>query len=169
MIRSRFFRMRASLFLLYLMVSFILLPGEGQAQRPFRGEKRGMAVPEKGLRLTEEQREKLADMRLSLQKEIAPLRARMVALRTDLKLLLTAETPDMKKIEAKQKQISEVQSRIQLARLRHQLEVRALLTPEQRKLFDARILSGRGGPLRRSAEGLRRHRKPRMPRHSPMR
>ncbi|MDQ7051351.1 MAG: Spy/CpxP family protein refolding chaperone [candidate division KSB1 bacterium] len=117
-------------------------PPEGM-HMPMMGAMHGKHMG--GLQLTDEQKAKMADLRLELQKEIAPLRAKLVALRTDLKLLLIEDNPNMRKIEARQSEISQVQEQISLARVRHQVKVRQMLTPEQRKKFDVFILSGKKG------------------------
>ncbi len=143
---------------LALFTAALLAAGPALAQRPHSPEGK-MA---QGLQLSEEQKAKMADLRLEMQKEIAPLKAKLQTLRTDLKLMLVSDNPNMGKIEAKQRQIAEVQSQIAMARIRHQLEVRKLLTPEQRKKFDAAILSGRKGQARRRAAARMRMRMHRM-------
>jgi len=99
------------------------------------------------LDLTDEQKAKIDDLRLQLQKEVAPLRAQMVTLQTDLSLLLTADSPDLNKIKETSKKLSELQEQMHMKHIEHQLEVRKLLTAEQRKKFDAHLLAGlKGGP-----------------------
>lgn len=116
---------------------------EHKGPRGHMGMMQGKACA--GLQLTDEQQNQMADLRLELQKQMEPLRAKMVVLRSDLKLLMIAETPDMKKIEAKSNEISKLQGETHLLQLKHKLQVRSMLTPEQKKKFDLMILSGKGG------------------------
>lgn len=131
-----------------------------------QGEKKAFA----GLELTDEQKNKIAELRLATQKEIAPLKAKIVQLRTDLKLQLTAETPNLGKIESINKEIGAVQAQIQYAQNKQHVEVRKLLTPEQRKKFDTFLLSGGKFRMAKMAAArkhagrrmmMRRHRAPR--------
>lgn len=105
-----------------------------------------MGGPEKmmmGLNLSEEQQAKLADMRLQMQKEMIPLRSDLQSLRSKLKLEIVKDNPDQKVIDNLLTQISDKRKQIMKMRIQHQQELRKLLSPEQRKKFDAMILSGR--------------------------
>ncbi len=120
------------------------MPYERMERMHHRGQM-GMMKGMAALQLTDEQKQKMMDLHLALQKEMVPLKAKLATLRADLGLLMTADKPDLKKIEAKQNQIGQVQTQMRMAFIRHQLKVREMLTPEQRKKFDSLILSGRHG------------------------
>ncbi len=96
------------------------------------------------LGLTEAQMDQIANLRLEMQKKALPIRSELVSKRNELKLLLTADQPDMGKIKAKLKEISEL--RVQMGTLwaQHLVKVRALLDDTQKKKFDSMILSGKG-------------------------
>jgi Spy/CpxP family protein refolding chaperone len=94
------------------------------------------------MKLTEEQRAKMQDLRLAHEKEMIPLRADLQKLHASMKLEITADKFNEGKVKSIQGDISKVMNEIASKTILHQRAVRDLLTPEQRKHFDARILSG---------------------------
>ncbi len=120
----------------------------------------------KMLDLTGEQTQKIEDLRLQMQKDILPLQSQVQQKRTDLKLLLTADSPDQSKINKTIDDISQIRSQMQKIRVKQQMAVRSLLNAEQKKKFDAMILShpgpGRAGMRRMHDRGMEM-RKGRMP------
>ena len=103
-------------------------------------------------KLTDEQRTKMQDLRLAHQKEMIPLRSDLQKLQANMKLEITADKFNESKVKSVQGEISKVMNEIASKTILHQRAVRDLLTPEQRKQFDARILSGgmmgNGGDMR---------------------
>jgi Spy/CpxP family protein refolding chaperone len=102
--------------------------------------------------LTDEQRTKMQDLRLAHQKEMIPLKSDLQKLHANMKLEITADKFSESKVKSIQGEISKVMNEIASKTILHQRAVRDLLTPEQRKHFDARILSGgmmgNGGGMR---------------------
>jgi Spy/CpxP family protein refolding chaperone len=94
------------------------------------------------LKLTDEQRTKIQDLRLAHQKEMIPLRADLQKLHASMKLEITADKFNESKVKSVQADISKVMNEIASKTILHQRAVRDLLTPEQKKKFDERILSG---------------------------
>mgnify|MGYP001170004927 CR=1 FL=1 len=94
------------------------------------------------LKLTAEQRTKMQDLRLAHQKEIIPLRADLQKLHSSMKLEMIADKFNEGKVKSIQADISKAMNEIASKTILHMRTVRDLLTPEQRKQFDARILSG---------------------------
>ena len=94
------------------------------------------------MKLTDEQRTKMQDLRLAHQKEMIPLRADLQKLHASMKLEITADKFNESKVKSLQGEISKVMNEIASKTILHQRAVRDLFTPEQRKHFDARILSG---------------------------
>jgi Spy/CpxP family protein refolding chaperone len=86
--------------------------------------------------LTEEQKGKIKDLRLAHFKEMQPLKNQLGELRAKEKTLTTAEKPDMKLINANIDEISKVQNQLMKSRAQIHLQIRALLTDEQRMEFD---------------------------------
>lgn len=89
------------------------------------------------LNLTEEQSGKLQMMRENYLKEITPLQNRMISLRSEMRLLWNAASPDREKITAKQKEISELQRQLDEKATAYRLDCRAVLTPEQQSKMAA--------------------------------
>ena len=94
------------------------------------------------LKLTDEQKTKIQDLRLAHQKEMIPLRADLQKLHSGMKLEITADKFSESKVKSIQADISKVMNEIASKTILHQRAVRDLLTPEQKKKFDERILSG---------------------------
>ena len=120
--------------------------------RPLHGK--GAPIPDI-LGLSDEQKNQIADLRLKLQKEILPLRAEIQSKMAELKILQTEANANLKKIDGKIDEISKIKARIQKARIRHRLEVRKLLTPEQQKIFDTQSLMGKRHGHKGMGQGFR--------------
>jgi Spy/CpxP family protein refolding chaperone len=101
----------------------------------------------KGLNLTDEQKSKITDFRLALQKQTLPLQTELRARMTDLRLLKTEDKPNLNKIDQLIEQSEKIRTEIQKAKVRHQLEIRKILTLEQQKIWDSRTLKGPGQRL----------------------
>lgn len=128
--------------------------GQGPGMRMAKGPGMGMCahIPE----LTDEQKAKIEDLWLAHQKEVQPKRLQMEKMRVELHELMIADKPDMKKINAKQEEMSNVRLEMQKEGVAHRLAVRELLTEKQRIIFDKR-------PMGRKGAGFHKGRKcPRM-------
>jgi Spy/CpxP family protein refolding chaperone len=86
--------------------------------------------------LTEEQQTQIEKSKLNLDKAILPLNAELDVKKAELDQLLLAEKPDKKAVYKKIDEIGSVKTQIKKMKVDHRLEVRALLTPEQRVAFD---------------------------------
>jgi Spy/CpxP family protein refolding chaperone len=108
-------------------------------------------------KLTDEQKTKIQDLRLAHQKEMMPLRADLQKLHASMKLEMTADKFNESKVKSIQADISKVMNEIASKTIVHQRAVRDLLTPEQKKKFDERILSGgmmgNGGGMKGGMQG----------------
>ncbi|MDZ7263889.1 MAG: Spy/CpxP family protein refolding chaperone [candidate division KSB1 bacterium] len=124
----------------------VLLASLLLAQPGHRGPMRCTAAgtPFAALNLTDDQKTKLEDLRLAHQKEMLPLRTELQSKMASLRLLQTEEKPDLKKIDQLIDDTQVIRSKMQKARVRHHLEIRKLLTPEQQKKFDSRMLMAPG-------------------------
>jgi len=109
------------------------------------------------LNLTEEQTVKLQALRESFLRETLVWRDQLVIKRFDLRDLLRDPQSDPNQALAKQREISDLESKIQERVVLHQLEMRKVLTPEQIKLlspgfgfggFRGRGMMRGGGPGR---------------------
>jgi Spy/CpxP family protein refolding chaperone len=96
------------------------------------------------LQLTKEQQEQIMEIRSNLQKQMIDLQADQKKLRLDLHEHLRTDKPNRKSIDATLAEINNKQGAIQKLRVDQHLQVRKILTPEQREKFDSRpIKSGR--------------------------
>jgi len=149
-----------SLFTLFLAAVFgVSLLGQGFAQDMTKIEKRvkvmrggGECIPD----LTNTQKEQIKKIRLELQKALLPLRSQLEVKSAELKSLLVADNPDAAKINAKLDEIGALRTQIQKKRLTQELEIRKLLTSEQRVVFDERVLQGFDSMERGMKQGLMR-------------
>lgn len=89
----------------------------------------------KRLGLDEKQKEEIRDIGIRVRKDSISKMADIRIARIDLKDILAKDPVDMKTVEAKLKQIESMQTELRLSRIKAMLEVKALLTPEQRKKF----------------------------------
>ena len=87
------------------------------------------------LNLTEEQTVKLQALRESFLRETLVWRDQLVIKRFDLRDLIRDPQSDPNQVLAKQREVSDLESKIQERAVLHQLEMRKVLTPEQIKLL----------------------------------
>ncbi len=84
------------------------------------------------LNLTPEQNQKMQELRAAHFKETIPLRNELMGKRLELRALWAQTDPDQGKILAKQKEINALMAQLQEKATKHRLEMRKILTPEQR-------------------------------------
>ena len=125
---------------------------------PGEGREHGRMM--KGLDLTDEQQAQVQQLRLEHQKEMMTLNDEMHSLRTQMKLLTTEDKPSTSEIETLAGKIGTAARSIALAKANHRLDVRKLLTDEQKVKFDIMTLH-RGD--RRGHRGLDRPAPPAPP------
>ena len=87
------------------------------------------------LNLSDEQSARIKELQESYFKDTLPWRNDLVGKRFELKDMFRNSQVEPNQILAKQREISELESKIQERGLLHQLEVRKVLTPEQIKLL----------------------------------
>lgn len=85
---------------------------------------------------TEEQQEKIKELRLESSKEIQPLRNELNELRAKQQTLTSAEKADLNAINKNIDQMADVQAKIQKIQAKQQQEIRSMLDDEQRIKFD---------------------------------
>lgn len=136
---------------LAISLGMALLPpaGAARAQGPQGGPPRGPGRPEMmerriGLRhhrmemmerldLSKEQREKIADLREKQERGAIHLRADLQTARLDLRRLTRAEKADRMAINRQIDRIAQMRADMEKARINMMLDVRGMLTPEQRE------------------------------------
>ena len=120
-----------ALFVLALFASAAIAgPGYGRGM----GYGPGYGVPPVS-NLTPEQVSKIQGITEAHLKEIAPLQQQMLAKRTELRAAWLSPNPDQAKINALQKDILNLNARLQEKSTSARLEMRKVLTPEQQAQF----------------------------------
>lgn len=98
------------------------------------------------LNLTDDQEKKLDELRTPHMKTMQDFRADMNIKEAEYEKLMKADKPDMKAINAKIDEISKLHGDMMKERSKHQQDVRALLTDDQKVMFDAHIgMQGKHG------------------------
>jgi len=97
------------------------------------------------LKLTPQQVEQIQKLRTASQTKAIDLRADLQKLRLELHGHMQADKPNKRTIDATLDKIAAQQAALEKLRVGHHLEVRALLTDEQKQIFDARPFGCGGG------------------------
>ncbi len=96
------------------------------------------------LKLTDEQREKMRNLRLQHQKEMVPMRADLKVLRIELRELMGNDA-NQSALNNKIEQIGKMRTEIEKKRVAHMLAMRSVLTKEQQEAFKGMGLRGGHG------------------------
>ncbi len=96
------------------------------------------------LNLTPQQVEQIQKLRTAFQTKAIDLRANQQKLRLELNEQLRADSPNRRAINATLDKIAAEKVALEKLQVGHRLDVRALLTDEQKQIFEARPF-GRGG------------------------
>jgi Spy/CpxP family protein refolding chaperone len=91
------------------------------------------------LKLTEDQQTQMQKMRIDLQKKQTALQAKIRIARLEMQELFSAANLDRAAIEKKMKEVSELQYQEKLNGLDHLFSVKAILSPEQQKIWKDHI------------------------------
>ncbi len=108
------------------------------------------------LNLSTEQIQKIQNLREAYWKDIAPLQKELFSKRLELRSLWLQTDPDQDKILAKQKEINALTEKIQEKATKHRLEIRQILTPEQRAKLGAGWFGPGAGFARKGGYGAGR-------------
>jgi Spy/CpxP family protein refolding chaperone len=91
------------------------------------------------LNLTKEQRDKIADLRDRQERRSIDLRAQIQTAQLDMRKLMRAEKPDKAAIGRQIDKVSALRADLQKSRIGTMLDVREILTPEQREKMRGRM------------------------------
>ena len=122
--------------------------GHTRHMERFRG---GRDMMMRELDLTKEQRDKIADLRDRQQRRAIDLRAQIQTAQLDMRKLMRADKPEKAAIEKQVDKLSRLRADLQKSQIGTMLEVRDVLTPEQREKMRGRM--GEGGPGAGEDEG----------------
>ncbi|MBI2878424.1 MAG: Spy/CpxP family protein refolding chaperone [Candidatus Rokubacteria bacterium] len=98
------------------------------------------------LKLTPEQVQALEGLRADFQREAIRREADLRVAELDLRALLQVEPADLARVEAKVREIAQLQADLRVARIRVIEQGKAQLTPEQRTTLKTLLAAPRGGP-----------------------
>lgn len=112
------------------------------------------------LDLSDDQRETIKEMRVAHRQQAVLRRGEMASLRAQLQAELMNDDLNESKVRSLSKQISDLRSEADAARLDHRLAMRKVLTPEQREKLQEMRMNGprfgkRGGPGMHQGRGGR--------------
>ncbi|MDX1411019.1 MAG: periplasmic heavy metal sensor [Nitrospirales bacterium] len=142
---------------LFLLISVLMLAfntpafaqmghmGEGgQGMKSHHGERgHGKSIYEASCwteTLTDEQKAKRAQMRLEFKKVKLLIKAQIKVKKVELATLVTQDNPDRSAIEQKIEEVLELKREKMRAKYAYKVALRNMLTPEQRVLFDMKLL-----------------------------
>ena len=111
-----------------------------------RTKRRGMRGGMAALELTDEQKEKMSDLRSAHQKAMIDLRATHQKARIDLGEVRKQDNPSASDIQAKVDAVTAAQGKIMAREIQHNIDVKNLLTAEQKEKLGEMRRGGRGGP-----------------------
>ena len=97
--------------------------------------------------LTEEQRAKMKDLRIAHFKDAQALHNQLGELKARQRSLTTMDNPNKQDIEANIDDITKVMNQLMKLQVNHKLQVRALLTPEQRIAYDMKHMDHGHGKM----------------------
>ncbi len=146
--------MKTKNFVFFVALFVLFVSFESFGQRGMRGNQYGECIlPD----LTEEQQTQIEALRTERIAATTQHRAEMNELRARKRSLTLAENPNMNEINAIIDQMAQKRATQLKALEEHRQEVRNLLTPEQRVIFDSRARNlgrmGQGDGYRRGAGG----------------
>ena len=100
------------------------------------------------LNLTKEQSDKIADLRDKQERRSIELRAQIQTAQLDMRKLMRADKPDKAAIGRQIDKVSGLRADLQKSRVGTMLDVREILTPEQREKMRGRLglMDGDEGP-----------------------
>ncbi len=118
--------------------------GGGHAMKSHHGETRhGKSIYEASCwteTLTDEQKAKRAQMRLEFKKVKFLIKAQLKVKKIELATLVTQDNPDRNAIESKIEEVLALKREKMRAKYAYKVALRNMLTPEQRVLFDMKML-----------------------------
>jgi hypothetical protein len=147
--------MKKGLVILVALVLSVLLSAPmlfAQEKAAGEGEK---ASSKKAMKLTDEQKTKMEELRADFQMKTIDLKAEREKLAIMLKKEMDASEPSMQEIAGIVKKMSAVREKLQLAGIEHAIAVRKLLGPEWRALRRSGMGERRGMMEKRTMHGRR--------------
>jgi Spy/CpxP family protein refolding chaperone len=157
MAAKRIFTFTLSAIMLFFVFTS-MADAQGRAEpreRGFRGDRERIHTR---LNLTQEQEAEISTLRTEHRKNMIDIRSEIRKIQLDLETELKADHPDMNKVEGLVKQQENLRTTQRLGQISHRNEVSALLTHEQREIYNQRYMGfrdswDRRGGMRRGGSG----------------
>jgi Spy/CpxP family protein refolding chaperone len=123
--------------------------GMGHHDRGMRRQAHRLWMQLMRLGLNENQKEAIRDIRSKAMKDAISKRAEVRIARLELRELLAKDPVDMQVVSGKLKEIASLEMELRLSRIKAMEDIRAQLTPEQKKKFRENLWENRGGEVRK--------------------
>ncbi len=120
----------------HILMLMLLFSGLAFAQDPQPAPDPGKQSFKEKMGLTDEQTAKIKEIKLSAKKEILPLKNELGEKKARLKTLSTADKVNMNEINGVIDDITSLKGRMMKIKMKKHQDIRALLTDEQRVMFD---------------------------------
>ncbi len=121
----------------------------------------------KALNLTDEQRSKIEDLHLEMQKKMLSMQGDLQKLEKDFRLMVIDEKVSESQLQKQLQKIHDLKLKMALEKAKNHRKIRSLLTDEQKKKFDSMYLSG--PKLRKAGRAKMMRRMKPGPKHHPQR
>lgn len=128
----------------HILMLMLLFSGLTFAQDAKPGHDPGKQNFKEKMGLTDEQASKIKEIRLSAKKEILPLKNELGEKKARLKTLSTADKVNMSEINGVIDDITSLKGRMMKIKMKKHQDVRALLTDEQRVMYDTHKMNRKG-------------------------
>ncbi len=127
--------------MMFLSANTFAQPGKGDC-KGHKGKGIENAIPD----LTDQQKSDIQKIRIKYDKKVLPITNELRESRAHLKTLQTAENPDKAAIDKQIEKIGKLRTDMIKLREEQRQEVRALLTDDQKVVFDTKMARhGKGG------------------------
>jgi Spy/CpxP family protein refolding chaperone len=131
----------------FLGIALLATSGLALAQGWGRGAGMGLGPCAANLNLTAEQIKQMQDLRTQHFNETATQREALLARNAELRSLWAQKDPNQTEILKKQKEINDLRAQLQEMAVKHQLQARGILTPEQQTQLQGNLSdTGNFGP-----------------------
>ena len=131
-----------------------MMAGKGMGQGQGMKGKPGMFGPQRGVQghpgmpwmndLTQEQKDQLKALRLQEMKAMTQYKNQLNEYKAKLKILTTGDNVNLKDVDKVIDQMGKVKLEMAKNKLSHRMNVRALLTDDQKVMFDMHAMNGKG-------------------------
>lgn len=138
-----------AMLVLVLVAGFaVAQPGPTHAQmKPMQGMMPGMNQTPQMPQMSGDQLDKMDAQRISLLREVDPIKTSLAVAQVELVALWRAETLDSKKILAKVSEVDALKAKLDIAMANYRIAMHNLMTPEQRKAMRGSMGAGMMGSM----------------------